>query len=297
MGSLPADGDTGPRTTVVQGRLFIVLAALLWSTSGAFTKVLTKDTSLGLNDPPVAPLLIACLRVFFAAAVLTPTLRRRDISFRPAMLAMIACFAAMNASFVSAMALGTAANAIVLQYTAPMWMFLACVWLLGEKADYRSLTAIGIGLIGIAVIVLGGWQEGELGVIGIALISGVTYAGVLVFLRILRDASPRWLTVLNGAGGALILLPWVLTLPTPTPGQFAVLFVYGALQMGLPYWLMAKALRTVSPQEAGTISLLEPLFNPLWAYLISGEEPSGFTLIGGVFILGALAYRYWPRKS
>src|SRR5437899_1748953 len=96
MGSLPTNGDACSRAAIVQGRLLIVLAALLWSTSGAFTKVLTKDTLLGLNDPPVAPLLIACLRVFFAAGVLAPTLRRRDISFRPAMLAMIACFAAMN---------------------------------------------------------------------------------------------------------------------------------------------------------------------------------------------------------
>ena len=66
--------------------------------------------------------------------------------------------------------------------------------------------------------------------------------------------------------------------------------------MGLPYWLVARGLRSVSPQEAGTITLLEPLLNPLWAYLAASELPSRFTLIGGAFILGALLWRYWPGQ-
>lgn len=285
-----------PAPSLVQGRLLIVLAALLWSTSGAFTKVLTLDTPLGLNQPaPVDDRLIACLRVLFAASVLLPLLRPRDIAFRPMMLLMIGCFALMNYTFVLAMAKGTAANAIVLQYTAPMWMFLASVCWLGEKADLRSLAAVLIGSLGIAVIVAGGWQGGELLVIGIALVSGAAYAGVVICLRVLRDASPRWLTVLNQLCSGLVLVPFVWHLSRPTWPQLAVLFVYGAVQMAIPYWLMARGLRAVSPQEAGTITLLEPLLNPLWAYLISGEQPAWYTLLGGGFILGALAWRYWPR--
>jgi drug/metabolite transporter (DMT)-like permease len=279
-----------------QGRLAILLAAVLWSTSGAFTKALTRDTPLGLNVPPVSALQIACGRVLFAGLVLVPTLRRRDFSFRPAMLLMLACFAIMNATFVSALALGTAANAIVLQYTAPMWMYLASVWWLGEKADLRSLVALGIGLIGIGIIVTGGWQSGELAIVTVALVAGVGYAGVMVCLRLLREASPRWLTVWNQLGGGLLLLPFINGLETPTPSQLGVLIVYGALQMALPYWLVARGLRSVSPQEAGTITLMEPLLNPLWAYVVSGETPHDFTLFGGVFILGAVAWRYWPRS-
>ena len=284
------------KRAVSQGRLCIALAALLWSTSGAFTKVLTLDTGLGLNTPKMEPLQIAFYRVLFAGLVFLPMLRRADLSFRPLMLAMAGCFALMNATFVSAMALGTAANAIVLQYTGPMWMYLASVWWLGEPPDRRSFAALWIGILGIGIIVGGGRQETQLGVIAIALTSGVAYAGVIVFLRVLRDASPRWLTVLNHLASALVLLPWVWYLPLPRPGQFCVLIAYGAVQMALPYWLMARSLKAVSPQEAGTISLLEPLLNPLWAYLISGERPSVYTLWGGVFILGALAWRYWPRK-
>src|SRR6266849_5413473 len=140
-----------------QGRLYIVLAALLWSTSGAFTKLLTKDTFLHLGSPQVPGLLIAFYRVLFAGLVLLPALRRCDFSFRRAMIAMVACFATMNALYVLAMAEGKAANAVLLQYTAPMWMYLASVWWLREPADRRSSVALIIGLFGIAIIIGDGW--------------------------------------------------------------------------------------------------------------------------------------------
>lgn len=281
---------------VTQGRLCIALAALLWSTSGAFTKVLTLPTALGLNTPEIAPLQIAFYRALFAGLVLLPTLRRSDLSFRPLMLGMAGCFAIMNATFVSALALGTAANAILLQYTGPMWMYLASVWWLGEPPDRRSFAALLIGVLGIGIIVWGGREEANLDVIAIALASGLAYAGVIICLRVLRAASPRWLTLLNHLASALVLVPFVWQQPLPTAGQVCVLFLYGAGQMTIPYWLMARSLKAVSPQEAGIISLLEPLLNPLWAYLISGEQPSVYTLGGGAFILGALVWRYWPRR-
>jgi drug/metabolite transporter (DMT)-like permease len=251
---------------------------------------------LELNTPRIEALQIAFYRTLFAGLVLLPALRRRDVSFRPLMLGMAGCFAIMNATFVSALALGTAANAILLQYTGPMWMYLASVWWLGEPPDRRSFRALLIGVLGIGIIVCGGQKEAHLDVIAIALASGFAYAGVIVCLRVLRDASPRWLTVWNQLASALVLVPWVWYQPWPTTGQLCVLIAYGAVQVALPYWLMARSLKAVSPQEAGTISLLEPLLNPLWAYLISGEQPSLYTLGGGVFILGALAWRYWPRK-
>jgi DME family drug/metabolite transporter len=281
------------------GRLCIALAAVFWSSSGALTKLLTQDTPLHLNEPRVTALQIAFWRVLFAGLVLLPLLRRRDLSWRPALLGMAGCFAVMNGLFVSAMALGTAANAILLQYTAPLWMYLASVWLLGERADRRSSVALGIGLAGMAVIVAGGWHDAQFDVVAIALGSGVAYAGVMVYLRLLRDAAPRFLTVVNNLGGALALLPFVWALPRPAPAQLLVLLVYGAVQSALPYWLLARGLRSVSPQEAGTITLVEPILNPIWAYLVSPqtEAPSVFTWVGGAFILGALAWRYAPRRS
>lgn len=285
-----------------RGRLFIFLAAALWSLGGAFTKVLTQSTFVGVDEPPIEPLFlagkdipiqIACYRVVFAGLVLLPTLRRGDIRFRPLMLAMLLSFALMNAAFISAQALGTAANAILLQYTAPLWLYLAALWQ-GEPTDRRGGWSLAIGLVGIAVIVGGGWQEDDLAVVAIGLFSGVAYAGVVLCLRALRGLSPAWLTVWNHLLGGLILLPLVVFLRPPTWQQFVILFFFGAIQMGIPYWLVAQGLRTVSVQEAGGIALLEPILNPLWVYLVAGEIPHPFTFVGGAIILAALAYRYWP---
>ncbi len=289
MGSSPA-----PLPSLTQGRWLVALAAVLWSLSGGFSKVLTRNTPFGLNSPEIDGLVMAFYRAFFAGLVLVPALGRRDLSFRPLMVGMMVCFAAMNALFVTALKLGTAANAILLQYTAPMWMYLVAVLALGEPADRRSSVSLAVGMVGIAIIILGGWQGAQVGVVLLGLGSGVTYAGVILFLRVLRDASPRWLTVLNHLFSALILVPLVWTRATPTPAQLVVLFFFGAVQMALPYWLMARGLRVVSPQEAGTITLLEPLLNPVWAFLVAGEVPETATFLGGPFILAALAWRYWP---
>src|SRR5204862_6610518 len=97
----------------------------------------------------------------------------------------------------------------------------------------------------------------------------------------------------------LVLVPVLWNYETPTPAQFIVLFFYGVLQLAVPYWLVARGLKVVSPQEAGTLTLLEPLLNPLWAYLASPatEALSYWTLGGGACIIGALAFRYWPKAG
>jgi len=154
-------------------------------------------------------------------------------------------------------------------------------------------------LLGVGVLMYGGRQEADVPVIGLGLASGVFYAGVVVFLRVLRDAEANWLTVLNHLGAALVVAPLLLARGWPllTPAQLGVLALFGIVQMAVPYVLMARGLRAVSPQEAGVITLLEPLLNPLWAYLVAPdtETPTIYTFLGGAFILGALAWRYWPR--
>src|ERR1017187_2530979 len=137
--------------SITQGRLCIVAAAILWSLGGACTKLLTEPTFLGLDEPKLAtwlvagrnvPIQIAFYRALFAGLVLVPTLRRGDIQFKPMMLAMVFCFALMNATYITAQALGTAANAILLQNSAPLWMYLAAIFWLGEKPDRRGTISL-----------------------------------------------------------------------------------------------------------------------------------------------------------
>jgi drug/metabolite transporter, DME family len=291
--------NTTHETPNTKDRLCIVLAAVLWSVSGAFTRILRHETPLRLGPEPVDGSAIAFYRALCAGLVLVPAVRRADLSFRWLMVVMVGFFATMNLTFILSMVYGKSSNAILLQYTAPMWMYLASVWLLGEAADRRNSVAVGIGLVGLGVIVAGGWREAQLPAASLALCSGFAYAGVIVCLRALRQASSQWLTVLNHLGAALALVPYLCLVGWPrlTAAQLGVVALWGTVQMALPYWLMARGLRSVSPQEAGAITLLEPILNPIWAYLVAParETPTPPTLIGGAFILGALAWRYWPR--
>jgi drug/metabolite transporter (DMT)-like permease len=290
-------------SAVAKGRLCIVLAAILWSLGGAFTKVLTEDTPFGFDEPRIetlrfagrnVPIQIAFYRALFAGLVLVPTLRPRDICFKPMMLVMATCFVLMNATYVTAQALGTAANAILLQNSAPLWMYLVSILWLGDVPSRRGTISLFVGLAGIAIIVAGGWTEGELVVVAIALFSGLNYAGIILCLRLLRNLPANWLTVWNHLIGALALLPLVLLLNPPTWQQYIVLVLFGVVQLGLGYYLMAYGLRFVDATEAGAIVLLEPILNPLWTYFVCGETPNSWTYVGGAVILLALAYRYWP---
>ncbi len=273
--------------TLNQGRLYGVLAALMWSTSGMLAKL------IDLPGPTMA-----CLRALFAAAVLLPFLRPAVLTFRPAMIGMVACFATMNVSYVTAITLTTAANAIILQYTAPAWMFLASVFLLREPLDRRSLVSLMVGMAGVVVIVIGNWQSAPVG-IALGLIAGAAYGGVAVFLRVLRDEDPFWLTVMNHAIAGFVLLPVILTKPEWQPfemtfAQFVGLLLYGGVQMAIPYAIFSRALTVVTPQEAGLITLLEPVLNPILTWLAVGEVPVRSTMAGGAVVLAGVAMRYLP---
>src|SRR5262245_33371771 len=124
--------------TLAGGRLCIVLAAVLWSLSGLLTRLLQTPTILDVHEPRLTGLQIAFFRALFAGLFLLPLVRWRHVRFRPLMPAMVATFAAMNALFLSAMALGTAANAILLQNTAPFFVYVVSVFWLGEALDRRS---------------------------------------------------------------------------------------------------------------------------------------------------------------
>jgi drug/metabolite transporter (DMT)-like permease len=301
---------------VASARAYLVLAAVLWSLGSLFVRFLREPTALGLHDPPLSPLQIAFFRGLFGGFVLLTLVRRRDLTLRPLMGAMVLTFTVMSGLYMSALSLGPAANAIFLQNTAPVWVYLFAVYALGEAGSRRGWQAVLLGGFGAVVIVAGNWprdlppdeQQTQVLILLMGVGSGMWYAGVVLFLRVLRDESPAWLVSLNLIGTAVMLglyvalrygvagfLEWVTA---PTAGQLGLLLVFGVVQMAAPYWLFARGLRHVSPHEAGIITLLEPLLNPLWAFLITPEKdtPTPAMWLGGGLILLALVWRYVPNK-
>ena len=276
----------------LRARLLIVTATVLWSSSGLFAKSTVFDDWPAADRGPV----LAFWRALFAGLVLVPAVRAPR--WNPHLVPMTLCFSVMNVSFLTAITLTTAANAIWLQYTAPLWVFVVGVLVLGEPILRRNLIGVGFGALGVGTILfheLTG-QAGE----GIAfgLVSGLSFAGVVVFIRVLRGQNAAWLIALNHLTAAVVLFPYIAYLGLwPSLPQLAVLAAFGFFQMGLPYVLFARGLRSISSQEASQISLLEPILTPLWAYVAIREIPASWTLWGGGFILTGLLLRYGYRRT
>lgn len=298
-------------------RACLILAAVLWSLGSVFMRLLREPLGLGLHEPQLSPLLIAFYRGLFGGLFMLALVRRGQFAFRPAMIPMVATFTVMSALYLSALGLGAAANAIFLQNTAPVWVYLFAVFLLREPAERRGWQAVLLAAAGAVVIVAGGWpadlpaheQRAAIQVLLMGVGSGAVYAAVVLFLRVLRDCAAVWLVALNLLGTAVMLGLYVLLtegpagfaawVSAPSASQFAVLAGCGVLQMGVPYWLFTRSLRAVSPQEAAIITLVEPLLNPVWAYLLTPEKdtPTVPMLVGGSLILLALVWKYLPRRN
>lgn len=313
MSSAPAPATT----SIAAARPCLVLAAVLWSLGSVFMRLLREPLGLGLHEPVLTPLQIAFYRGLFGGLVMLAMVRRADLTFRPPMLGMVVAFTVMSGLYLSALGLGPAANAIFLQNSAPLWVFVIAVLFLGERGDARGWQTVVIGAVGVIVIVAGNWprdlppedQRTQVTILFMGAGSGVVYAIVVLFLRALRHQSAAWLVALNLIGTAVTLGLFVLIndgwsafaawATAPSAKQVAVLVVFGAFQMALPYWLFTRGLRAVSPQEAAIITLIEPLLNPVWAYLVTPEKdtPTVWMFAGGGLILFALIWKYVPSKS
>lgn len=269
---------------IARGRLLILSAALLWSLAGVFIKFL---------DLP--PLTIVFYRSFFAFVVFTPFVHRSKWPINGAVLSSVLAYTAAISAFVSANKLTTAANAIVLQYTAPMFVFLFSRLVWGESISKINGFALLAGMLGVGVISLDSAGEPEMAGVLLALFSGLLFAAYMINLRRTQQVSPIYLTWINNAFCALSLLFVVSSQLTLTVNQLVILVVMGAMQLGLPYFLFSKGLQSVSLQEASLIALIEPVLNPIWVALTVSEIPSVATLSGGAMIILGLGVRYmWP---
>jgi DME family drug/metabolite transporter len=280
---------------LAQARLLILAAAVLWSFSGFFAK------APYFSDWPGPAM--AFWRAAFACVVLVPLVRKPTWTWK--LVPMAACFAVMNYTYLTAMMKGSAANAIWLQCTAPTWVLLVGVLVFGERANWRDGLLLAFAAAGVAVILWFESQGESVAAVLWGLASGVFYAGVVLSLRQLRAIESAWLATVNHSVTALALAPFGLAgfwassalAPWPSGVQWALLAGFGIFQMGLPYVLFARGLKSVPGHEAAGLGLVEPVLVPVWVYLAWGDKPAWWTLVGGGLILVGLLLRYagWPR--
>lgn len=268
-----------------RGLILAFSAGILWSLAGVFIK------SLDLH-----PIVIAFYRSSFAMLFFVPFFRTRSFRFRPALIVSGLTFTIATGSFVWATKLTTAANAIVLQNTAPVFIFLIVYLFFREPITRSNLVALLLGTVGIVIIFAGHTGEQDLHGVLVAVLSGVMFSVYFVNLRFLRGYNPAVLMLINNLFSAVTLFVLAYGHSTVSWTDLGLLAVMGVVQFGMAHFLFFSSLETVSLQEASLISLVEPVLNPVWVALWVGEIPSVATLIGGAVILLGLLLRYFPGR-
>lgn len=286
--------DQAKRAAVVRARWMIVLAAILWSTSGFFAKAPWFEGWPGF--------VLAFWRAAFACLILLPIVRKPQWSVRLIPVTLI--FVAMNYTYLTVMERYEASNAIWLQYTAPIWIITLGVIMLKEKTGWADWAMVFFQMIGVLVILIPQFQDDTLWGLTLKILVGFTYALVVLSLRWMRDFEAAWIVGINHFVTCVVFLPFVVQVGIYPQEwiQWVALAAFGMLQMGLPYWLFAKSVKQIPGHEATGIVILEPILVPLWVYIAWGhltsyERPEVSTLIGAVFILIGLVIRFMNERK
>jgi len=261
------------------GILYIVIAALLWSTGGICIKA--------VEDPPLK---VTFYRSVFAAVTLF-LMFRRDVRVRPtpAFLAAIVSYGACLTAFVIATKWTTAANAIFLQYAGVVWVLLLSPFVLREPMQRRDVIAILAAMSGMALFFVGRFEARGMAGNAMALLSSVFFALLILSLRREHDAARAAVTCGN-VFIALALLPFVWSGLSLTPKSLAVFVFLGVFQIALAYAAFVKGLKYVTATQASLTGMIEPVANPIWVLLFLGERPSLFAIAGGAIVLTAIAW-------
>jgi drug/metabolite transporter (DMT)-like permease len=271
-------------------RLELAAAAVLFSTGGA-----------AIKGADFTAWQITCLRSGIAAVAIWLMTREARRAWTGRTILVGVTYATTLTLFVLANRLTTAANTIYLQSTAPLYLALLAPWLLREPTRRRDLGFMAAVGLGLALVFAGAETpvdtapdpvRGNVLALGRGLFWALTVCGL------------RWMGSGGGTRGSaavavvggntvafLAALPFALPFGSHGLGDWALIGYLGVFQIALAYVLVTRALITMPALEASLILLIEPVLNPVWAWVFQGERPNGWALIGGGVILGATTVR------
>ena len=269
-----------PSGTRRQAILFLVLTAILWSSSGLLVKIISWQ-----------PLSILSGRSILSSVVFWIFLKYPTrFNWTPLQVTGAVAYVGTQIFFIMATKLTTAANAIFLQYTLPIYIVFFGYWFLNERpqrADWISLIVIFAGLFLFFGDDLN--FDGFTGNI-LAIVSGMAMALLMLCMRKQKDGTPANTILLGNILGAVIGLPFLFQESYSLP-NLGIIAYLGIFQIGLSFVLYSIAIKQVQALEATLILTLEPILNPLWVFLVIGETPGKLALIGGMFVVSAVTAR------
>lgn len=251
----------------------LLLAAVLWSFGGLFIKMVELN-----------PLAIAGARSTIAALVMLLYLRKPRLTWSVTQLGGAVAYALTVILFVIANKTTTAANAILLQYTSPIYVALLSYWFLGEQISKYDWAATATVIAGVILFFVD--DISARGLLGntVAVGSGISMAAMVLLLRKQKEGSPLESVLLGNILTGIIGLPFILA-ELPAPKDCVGLVLLGVVQLGIPYILYAFAIKHVTALEAILIPVIEPILNPVWVLLWTGEVPGPWSLVGGALVI------------
>ena len=255
----------------------MLLCAALWSIAGIFIKLI-----------PWNSIVIAGIRSLIAGAVMFVYMRYKRIGFtadRRSMLGGLALCCTLTC-FVAANKLTTAANSIVLQFTAPMFIVVFSVLFLKKKFSRSDIFAVVLTMLGISLFFFDQLTPGHLLGNCVAIVAGMAFAGYYMSLEGASE-SERMSAILMAHGLTFCVSIPFIALEPPELGAAPVIciFILGVVQLGIPYVLLGRASGSCPPLACSLLGAVEPLLNPVWVVIFDGEAPGMWALIGGVVVV------------
>lgn len=265
--------------TFYKAVFFLVITSFLWSTGGILIKMVSWN-----------PMAISSIRSLIAAVLISIFIRKPTINLSKPQIIGAISYVGTVVCFVIANKLTTSANAILLQYTAPIYAAILGMIILKEKITRLDITVIITVLCGMILFFLDDISYGN--IIGniIAIISGICFACMTVALRYQKEGSPVETTLLGNIITFFIGLPFMFDISIDVQSIIGVVLL-GIFQLGFSYLLYSYAIKYVKALEAILVAMLEPLLNPLWVLIFLGERPGFYTVSGGFIVLMSILVR------
>jgi drug/metabolite transporter (DMT)-like permease len=274
-----------PRRNHLLGLTFAFGAGVCWSLGGWLIK------SVSWN-----PMAISGGRSIIAILLILVVLGKPKITWSRAQIGGALAYAATVILFVAANKLTTAANAILLQYTGPIYTAFFGAKILGERVNRSDWLAVVLVLFGVMLFFLDRLTLGGMAGNILALISGLSFGLLAVFLRQQKDESGLESVLLGNLVAALMGLPFMVG-GLPDGRSLFHLLLLGVFQLGLSYILYTEALKRIKALESILVASIEPILNPLWVFLALGERPGPWALLGGTVVLITVTVRSLLRAT
>jgi len=273
-----------------RGQLFVALAALAWSTAGVLQRALSIDTTTQLAGRALFAFvaLLGFVALFNRGRTLDVFRGMGRASF-----AVAGCMAVASASFIVALNHANVANVLFMQAVAPVLAALLAWIALRESVSRRTALAMGVALLGVALMVGGAGSGGVVGV-GASFVMTLAFAAAIVITRHKREVSMAPAIALSQLLVFLAFAP-LADAPSVTGQDLSLLVLLGVGQMGLGLAFLTVGARLIPAAEAALITLLEVVLGPLWVWIGYGEEPGPATLVGGAVVIGAVVLQTMQR--